>query len=749
MCIRDRHEGMYSVVITVDDCTVETVDFFVDVFAPPVVVPQANHTVAPDCSPQDLFLTSGATGTGLLSYEWTGPNGFTGTTPDPTIPSAQPVNNGTYTVVVTDANGCSTQEQVEITTIQETLADPDIESSGPACEGDQITVFVSDFIGTDVTYTWTTPNGVVTDISGLGTSSITINNANDMLHEGMYSVFVTVDGCEVESIDFFVEVYTPPVVVPQASHMVAPDCSPQDLLLISGATGSGLLSYEWTGPDGFASTLANPTLPNAQAANNGAYTVVVTDTNGCTTQQQVEVTSIRDIVVDPDISSSGPACEGEQISLNVDDYEGVDVIYTWSTPNGVTNISGLGTSEITINNANTALHEGMYAVTVTVDDCTVESIDFFVDVFDRPMSSITPVQGVVCTDGTGSIQLDGIPSAGSPGYTYAWTGPNGFASTLEDPMLTNITSAMSGTYTFQVTDANGCQSTVESVEVSINDGIDEPTFLYSGQACDQGVATLSVPQYAGSNVTYTWTTPAGVTANIAGLNTNEITIDPISAIHEGMYSVMVTVDGCSATTDAFPIALAEPVTLAPSFNTAAVCHGGDVGLFSNAIGNGVLDYQWSGPAGFSSDLPNPTINDVSVINNGTYTVTVTNGNGCEAFAEVTVNNILINTAVPTIAASDPICEGEDLILTTSSNCVNYRWIGPDGASPETLMNPLLTTSVGSTVIPQGDDAYDAGMWSVICVDANGCESEMSTAVEFTINTVPQAIATNSLSLIHI
>jgi len=161
--------------------------------------------------------------------------------------------------------------------------------------------------------------------------------------------------------------------------------------------------------------------------------------------------------------------------------------------------SGLGTSELIINNANTSLHEGMYSVIVIVDDCTVESIDFFVDVYDEPVTSITPVPAVACTDGSGSIQLDGIPSAGLPGYTFEWTGPNGFTSTLEDPLLSNITSAMSGTYTFQVTDANGCQSTVESVEISIDEGIEEPTFVYSGQACDQGAATLSIPQYAGSN----------------------------------------------------------------------------------------------------------------------------------------------------------------------------------------------------------------------------------------------------------
>jgi len=66
--------------------------------------------------------------------------------------------------------------------------------------------------------------------------------------------------------------------------------------------------------------------------------------------------------------------------------------------------------------------------------------------------------------------------------------------------------------------------------------------------------TLSVPSYIGSSVTYDWTLPSGV--NVSGINTNAITISPVDlALHEGDYSVEITVDGCVITSDIFNLEL--------------------------------------------------------------------------------------------------------------------------------------------------------------------------------------------------
>ena len=93
-------------------------------------------------------------------------------------------------------------------------------------------------------------------------------------------------------------------------------------------------------------------------------------------------------------------------------------------------------------------------------------------------------------------------------------------------------------------------------------------------------------------------------------------------------------------------------------------------------------------------------------------------------------------AMPTVQTNSPICEGEAMELRTSSQCVTYKWIGPGGSSPSTLNNPLLTTTTNTTTIPASDNAYEDGMWAVICVDAAGCESDLSAEAEMVINDIP-------------
>ena len=87
-----------------------------------------------------------------------------------------------------------------------------------------------------------------------------------------------------------------------------------------------------TGPNGFSSQMENPIIPNATTANNGSYTLVITDENGCSNSATVEVADIQDAVAQPILSSTGPACEGEVVSLSIGQYTGSSVNYTWTTP---------------------------------------------------------------------------------------------------------------------------------------------------------------------------------------------------------------------------------------------------------------------------------------------------------------------------------------------------------------------------------------------------------------------------------
>ena len=236
-------------------------------------------------------------------------------------------------------------------------------------------------------------------------------------------------------------------------------------------------------------------------------------------------------------------------------------------------------------------------------------------------------------------------------------------------------------------------------------------------------------------------------------------ISPLDdSIHEGNYSVTINVDGCIQNSIPFEVDVFDDPVVAPSIAPTLLCDGDVLEIQANATG--AVSYQWSGPNGFTGNQSVATLTDVNEVLNGLYSVTVTSVSGCTAIGEIAVNTILPPVEPTSITTNGPICEGDDIVLSTSSICVSYQWIGPDGASGSTLANPLLTTTVPTTTIPLGDVAYDAGSWSLICIDANGCESDSGATTELVINEVPQAIATNNggicpgesvqlLSLIHI
>ena len=84
----------------------------------PVAAPTYSYSLNTDCSPSNLSLDAVASsGTAPYTYQWTGSNGFTSTAAAPTIADASFVNNGSYTVQVTDANGCMTIGSVEVSGI--------------------------------------------------------------------------------------------------------------------------------------------------------------------------------------------------------------------------------------------------------------------------------------------------------------------------------------------------------------------------------------------------------------------------------------------------------------------------------------------------------------------------------------------------------------------------------------------------------------------------------------------------------
>ena len=609
----DYGDVTFTLSVTDDECTVTN----------SVTITVGNVTAVADnggpyCEGGDINLTSG----GGDTYAWTGPDGFTSTDQNPTIINSTTAMGGEYTVTVTDANGCD--DVATTTVVVNPLPVATADNDGPYCVGDDINLTSSG--GT--TYSWTGTDG----FTSTDQNPTIINSTTAM--GGDYTVTVTdINGCENTAT-------TTVVVNPLPTATADNDgsyCEGDNINL----TSSGGTTYSWTGPDGFTSTDQNPTITNSTIAMDGDYTVTVTDANGC---EDVATTTV---VVDPlptaTADNDGSYCEGDDINLT----SSGGTTYSWTGPDGFTSTD----QNPTITNSTTAMG-GDYTVTVSnASGC--EDVATTTVVVNAPPTATADNDGPYC-------EGDDINLTSSGGTAYSWTGPDGFASTDQNPTITNSTITMDGDYTVTVTDANGCED-VATTTVVVN-APPTATADNDGPYCEGDDINLT----SSGGTTYSWTGPDGFTST-----DQNPTITNSTTAMDGDYTVTVSnVSGCEdvATTTV----IVNPLPTVTADNDGTYCVGDDINLTSS----GGIAYSWTGPDGFTSTDQNPTINNSTTTMSGDYTVEVTDANGCVNSASTTVE---VNT--------DPVAN--DLNLTL---CEDAPGSGEASNNDLTENNPNINNS---------------------------------------------------------
>ena len=197
----------------------------------------------------------------------------------------------------------------------------------------------------------------------------------------------------------------------------------------------------------------------------------------------------------------------------------------------------------------------------------------------------------------------------------------------------------------------------------------------------------------------------------------------------------VVVDGCTVTSDAFTVDIFDNPTALIGSTTGSICPGAELELFSNATN--AVTYEWSGPNGFTSNAIDVVLPNVTLGNNGTYTLTVTSQSGCSTTVSFVVDNIAEQGVTPTLVTDTEICMGEDIVMSTTAIGTQYEWISPLGDGPTNIVTPT-----GMLSIPMGSAEYISGTWSVRVTDGSGCNTT-SEAVAVVINDIPVALARNN------
>lgn len=175
---------------------------------------------------------------------------------------------------------------------------------------------------------------------------------------------------------------------------------------------------------------------------------------------------------------------------------------------------------------------GTYQFEYTVNgSCgTSDSSLITITLKEIPQTPVASVNPIICD--TQNLELFATTI---PNVTYSWTGPNGFTSTQQNPVIASISSLNSGIYSVKVT-KNGCDSTVSSVNVSVNS---LPQFSISGECNGNNYIITATPE-AVSSMALNWSGPNGYTSNSSSIT--------ITGLPIGIYSLTATdVNGCSTT----------------------------------------------------------------------------------------------------------------------------------------------------------------------------------------------------------
>ena len=597
--------------------------------------------------------TSSATG-GTMPYDYAWSNGDT-------TASATFLVAGTYTVTVTDANGCTSTSSSTITE-PTLLVAATVVDSNTTCNGFSDGGATASATGGTGAYTYSWSNSATTaSITGVtaGTYTVTVADAN---------------GCTDVSSTTITE---PALMV--ASTVVDSNASCSGLsdggATASGSGGTMPYTYAWSN---------SATTASITGVVAGTYSVTVTDANGCTDSASTTITEPASIVASTVIDSN-VSCNGFSDGGATASGSGGTMPYTYSWSNSATTASITG------------VIAGTYSVTVTdANGCTDSASTTITEPTILIASSVVD-SNVTCngfSDGGATASATG----GTGAYTYLWSNSATTAS---------ITGAVSGTYSVTVTDANGCTSTSSST-------ITEPTLLVAATVVD-------------SNTTCNGFSDGGVTASATGGTgaytyawSNTATTTSITGVVAGTYTVTVTDNnGCTSTSSA---TITEPALMVASaaVDSNVSCNGFSDGgaTASGAGGTMPYTYAWSNAA---------TTASIAGVVAGTYSVTVTDANGCTDSASTTISEPAIVVA-SSVVDSNVTCNGFSNGGATAS--------GSGGTMPYTYLwsNSATTASITGVV---------AGTYSVTVTDANGCtDSASSTITEPTTVVVSSVVDSN-------
>lgn len=711
-------DGDYSVTVQDDGgCISDAVNVVVTIH-PKTVATAVND--GPACVGENIQLTGGPAG--MTSYSWTGPNGFASNERSPLISNATAAVAGDYTLTIIDGNTCTTDAVTTVVVNERPTITANNDS--PVCEGQDVNL-TSNVTGGTAPYTFSWTNvSTGTELStqqNFTLPSVTLANA------GQYQVEVTDDNACAALVPALTDVTVNPVATVTVSND-GPVCEGGDLTLSANVIGgTGPFTYEWVKVSSgtTVSTSGSYTINGVTMADAGEYQLTVIDDNGCSPANATSTIVIVNDQPTVSVSYNAPVCENSALTLTAVAAGGSTVYseYVWYK-DGV-EISRGASNTYSIPSA-TPADNGNYSVVVEDNmGCISDPADVEVIVHPNPIA--TPANdGPACAGD--NVQLIGGPASMT---TYSWSGPNGFTSGEQSPILNAVTTADAGAYELVVTDANTCSGRattiveVNDIDASLNISPAPPgssvcentelTFvatgtLGSGDYSYQFMVNGSVQTTTGNSIKVTitenTTVSVTITDNVTGCSDTDL---------QSINMVPTPKASITSPNDNDEFCAGQPVTITASPYDPAWQYeffyndgSGDVSLGAPSNNNTITVAD-----GFTSDVSIYVVTSIAF--------------GCNSQSSE-VNLVINPLPIPTITGEFAPCDGNVEHYTTEPGMNGYTWAYSGGQ--------LVAGGNGSDFIEIRWNTPGPQSLSITYSDPNGCSPVEATTENIEVGILP-------------